>query len=129
MTDINITKAAGKETITIAGAGPVGALLAVILGRAGYQVNLFESRPDSRLHSIYQGKSINIALSDRGWLALEAIGISEKIKANAIAMKKRVIHALDGSITEQVYLAQTLFKKSINGWLRLSKVKQRFVDT
>ncbi len=92
-----------KETITIAGAGPVGALLAVVLGRLGYQVNLFESRPDSRSHSIYQGKSINIALSDRGWLALESVGISDKIKTNAIAMKKRVIHALDGSLTQQAY--------------------------
>lgn len=92
-----------SERVTIAGAGPVGALLAVILGRAGYDVNLYESRPDSRLHSIYQGKSINIALSDRGWLALESVGISDKIKANAIAMKKRVIHALDCSITEQAY--------------------------
>ncbi len=100
---MNIKKAAGKETITIAGAGPVGALLAVVLGRYGYDVNLFESRPDSRLHSIYQGKSINIALSDRGWLALESVGISDKIKSNAIAMKKRVIHALDGSLTEQAY--------------------------
>jgi len=92
-----------KEKITIVGAGPVGALLAVILGRAGYQVRLFESRPDSRLHSIYQGKSINIALSDRGWLALESVGIANEIKANAIAMKKRVIHALDGSLTQQAY--------------------------
>jgi kynurenine 3-monooxygenase len=91
------------DKITIAGAGPVGALLAIILGRSGYNVNLFESRPDSRLHSIYQGKSINIALSDRGWLALESIGLADKIKANAIAMKKRVIHALDGTLTHQDY--------------------------
>ncbi len=98
-----IEKSSGKETITIAGAGPVGALLAVVLGRAGYQVNLFESRPDSRSQSIYQGKSINIALSDRGWLALESVGISQKIKSTAIAMNKRVIHALDGSLTEQAY--------------------------
>ena len=97
------TKTSSKEKITIAGAGPVGALLAVILGRAGYQVNLFESRSDSRLHSLYQGKSINIALSDRGWLALESIGISDNIKANAIAMKKRVIHAIDGNLTQQAY--------------------------
>ena len=100
---MTIEKKTRKETITIAGAGPVGALLAVILGRAGYQVKLFESRPDSRLHSIYQGKSINIALSDRGWLALESVGIADNIKANAIAMRKRVIHALDGSLTEQAY--------------------------
>lgn len=92
-----------KETFTIVGAGPVGALLSVILGRAGYQVNLFESRRDCRKHAIYQGKSINIALSDRGWLALESVGIANKIKANAIPMKKRVIHAIDGSLTEQAY--------------------------
>jgi len=91
------------NNITIAGAGPVGALLAVILGRAGYPVNLFESRPDSREHSIYQGKSINIALSDRGWLALEAVGIADQIKQDAIPMKKRVMHSLDGTLTEQAY--------------------------
>jgi len=96
-------KSSKKETITIVGAGPVGALLAIILGRAGYHVNLFESRRDCRKHAIYQGNSINIALSDRGWLALESVGIAKQIKANAIPMKKRVIHAIDGSLTEQAY--------------------------
>ena len=75
-------KSGQKETFTIIGAGPVGSLLAVILGRQGYQVNLFESRRDCRKHSIYQGKSINIALSDRGCLALESVGIAKQIKAN-----------------------------------------------
>lgn len=92
-----------KEKITIIGAGPIGSLLAVILGRKGYQVNLFESRRDCRKHSIYQGKSINIALSDRGWLALESVGIAKQIKANAIPMRKRVIHAIDGTLSEQAY--------------------------
>ena len=92
-----------RETITIAGAGPVGPLLAIILARHGHSVNLFESRPDSRLKSIYQGKSINIALSDRGWLALEAVGLDRLVKQQAIAMHKRIMHAIDGSLTEQAY--------------------------
>ena len=92
-----------KASMTIAGAGPVGALLAIILGRSDYNVNLYESRADSRKQSLYQGKSINIALSDRGWLALEAVGIAEKIRTTAIAMKKRVMHAVDGSLTCQNY--------------------------
>lgn len=92
-----------EKNITIAGAGPVGTLLAVILARHGHQVNLLESRPDSRSHNIYQGKSINIALSDRGWLALESVGIATQVKENAIAMKKRVMHAVDGTISEQAY--------------------------
>ena len=66
-------------------------------------VKLYESRPDSRIKSIYQGKSINIALSDRGWLALETIGLDKAVKQQAIAMQKRVMHAVDGTITEQAY--------------------------
>ena len=54
-----------KGNFTIAGAGPVGALLAVVLARRGYEVNLFETRPDSRQTSVYQGKSINITLYER----------------------------------------------------------------
>jgi kynurenine 3-monooxygenase len=96
-------KTVSKEKITIAGAGPVGALLAVILARQGYPVELYESRPDSRTHNIYQGKSINIALSDRGWLALESVGLAQQVKQTAIAMKKRVMHGIDGVITEQAY--------------------------
>jgi kynurenine 3-monooxygenase len=92
-----------KENITIAGAGPVGTLLAIILARHGHPVKLFESRPDSRTHSVYQGKSINIALSDRGWLALASVGIDQQVKQHAIAMHKRVMHAIDGNITEQAY--------------------------
>jgi len=99
----SLLETANETNITIAGAGPVGALLAVILGRKGFKVNLFESRPDSRQHDIYQGKSINIALSDRGWLALESVGIAEQVRQAAIPMKKRVMHAIDGTLTEQSY--------------------------
>ncbi|MCH8100770.1 MAG: FAD-dependent monooxygenase [Proteobacteria bacterium] len=92
-----------KGNFTIAGAGPVGALLAVVLARRGYEVNLFETRPDSRQTSVYQGKSINIALSDRGWRAMESIGIDAAIRKDAIAMKRRVIHDANGDLTYQPY--------------------------
>lgn len=92
-----------RANFTIAGAGPVGALLAVVLGRHGYRVDLFEARPDSRKTSVYQGKSINIALSDRGWRAMESIGIDAEIRKDAIAMKRRVIHDEKGNLTYQPY--------------------------
>ncbi len=119
---MTIKKPDQKETITIIGAGPVGSLLAVILGRMGYQVNLIESRRDCRKYSIYQGIAINIALSDRGWLALESVGIAKKIKANAIPMRKRVMHAMDGLLTEQPYGKEgqaiwSVSRASINGEL------------
>ena len=97
------TKSTKKETITVIGAGPVGALLSVILGRSGYNVNLIESRRDCRDDNLDQGKSINIALSDRGWLALESVGVAKQIKEKSIPMKKQIIHAIDGSHTDLPY--------------------------
>lgn len=92
-----------RASFTVAGGGPVGSLLAILLGRHGYEVKLYEGRPDSRTTSIYQGKSINIALSDRGWRSLERIGDVEAAKKDAIPMVRRTIHATDGSITYQPY--------------------------
>lgn len=110
MTDISTFKA----KITIAGAGPVGAMLAIILSRAGYQVEVFESRPDSRLHSSHQGKSINITLSSRAWLALEYIGIANDIKKYATAIYQRVIHQGKSTLCEKKYqdTAQGLYSIS-----------------
>ena len=92
-----------EQKIAINGAGPVGALLAVMLAKKGYQVDLFESRPDSRKTNIYQGKSINLALSDRGWKALSAVGLDEEIREQAIPMYCRVMHDIHGNITKQPY--------------------------
>lgn len=92
-----------RASFTIAGGGPVGSLLAILLGRHGYDVNLYEGRPDSRTTSIYQGKSINIALSDRGWRSLERIGGVDEVKQDAIPMFRRTIHGQDGALTYQPY--------------------------
>jgi kynurenine 3-monooxygenase len=92
-----------EKTFTVAGGGPVGTLLAISLARHGYRVGLFEGRPDSRQTSIYQGRSINIALSDRGWTSLEKVGISADIKADAIPMYHRAIHGIDSEIRKLPY--------------------------
>ena len=92
-----------RNRFTVAGGGPVGSLLSILLGRHGYDVGLFEGRPDSRVTSIYQGKSINIALSDRGWRSLEKIGISSDTKDDAIPMYHRAIHGIDGELSKLPY--------------------------
>jgi len=92
-----------RGKFTIAGGGPVGSLLAILLGRHGYEVGLYEGRPDSRVTSIYQGKSINIALSDRGWTSLEQIGVGSDAKAEAIPMYHRAIHGVDGELSRLPY--------------------------
>jgi kynurenine 3-monooxygenase len=92
-----------QKTFTVVGGGPVGTLLAISLARHGYKVGLYEGRPDSRQTDIYQGKSINIALSDRGWTSMEKIGISAEAKNDAIPMDHRAIHAVDGKLSALPY--------------------------
>mgnify|MGYP002777028407 CR=1 FL=1 len=85
------------------GAGLVGSLLALYLARRGYPVEVYERRPDIRWAGAAGGRSINLALSDRGWKALEGVGIGEQIRQVAIPMYRRVMHALDGTLTPQPY--------------------------
>jgi kynurenine 3-monooxygenase len=91
------------KTFTVVGGGPVGTLLGISLARHGYKVGLYEGRPDSRKTSVYEGKSINIALSDRGWTSLEKIGITAEAKNQAIPMYRRAIHGVDGSLSALSY--------------------------
>ena len=92
-----------KETITIAGAGLVGSLLATMLAKRGYGVKVFDRRPDMRRTDISAGRSINLALSDRGLQALEVAGLADEIRKIAIPMRGRMMHDVDGTITFQPY--------------------------
>lgn len=88
---------------TIIGSGLVGSLWAVYLNRAGYKVNVYERRPDMRKNSMSAGKSINLATSYRGWKALDAVGLGDKIREIAIPMYGRTMHLVDGTTTYQQY--------------------------
>lgn len=85
-----------RQRFTIVGGGPVGSLLAILLARHGYRVGLFEGRPDPRTSNIYQGRSINIALSDRGWTSLARIGVGDSARERAIPMYHRAVHSNTG---------------------------------
>lgn len=92
-----------EKKFTLAGAGLVGSLLAIYLAKKGHRVDVFERRKDMRLETIGAGRSINLSLSNRGWKALAGVGIDDKVRQMAIPMYKRVMHALDGSLTDQAY--------------------------
>jgi kynurenine 3-monooxygenase len=91
------------EKIAIIGAGLVGSLQAIYLAKKGYKVDIYEGREDMRRQDISAGRSINLALSDRGWKALEAAGIKEEIAKTAIPMKGRIMHDTKGNTTFQPY--------------------------
>lgn len=91
-----------KKAIII-GAGLVGSLWAVYLSKAGYKVTIYERRKDIRKAEISAGKSINLALSVRGWTALDAVGVGDEIRKIAIPMYGRMMHDLEGKLTYQPY--------------------------
>lgn len=91
------------DRIIILGAGLVGSLLGVLLRGRGYEVDIYERRPDMRRESISAGRSINMAMSTRGWKALELAGLREPLESITIPMYGRQLHQSDGSLDFQAY--------------------------
>lgn len=92
-----------QKTAIIIGAGLVGSLWAVYLAKAGYKVTIFERRSDLRKADISAGKSINLALSTRGWKAFKNVDVDKYIEKIAIPMTGRTMHDIEGNLTYQPY--------------------------
>lgn len=82
--------------VVLIGAGLAGSLLAIYLAKRGIEVEVYEARPDMRKVKISAGRSINLALSDRGIAALREVGLDEYMLQEAIPMYGRMVHTLDG---------------------------------
>ena len=91
-----------QKKIAVVGAGLVGSLLAIYLKRAGHIVDVYDRSPDIRTVE-FSGRSINLVMSNRGWKALETLGIEEEIKKIGIPVDKRAIHISNESLNYQFY--------------------------
>ena len=90
---------------TIVGSGLSGPLLAILLSkRHKIKVTMYERSSDIRKTSSYNGRSINLALSERGINALKKAEVYNKDFENLlIPMYGRMIHNNDGSQEFQQY--------------------------
>jgi len=103
----------GKK-ISILGAGLVGSLLSIFLAKRGYEVTIFERRPDMRKAGAIGGRSINLALSHRGLKALDGVGLKDKIQEACIPMPGRMIHDLAGNLDFQPYGKEGQYINSVS---------------
>ena len=94
-----------SDRVAIVGAGLTGSLLACFLARRGLPVTLYERRPDPRTGQVERGRSINLAISERGLDALRRIGLVDEVMADALPMKGRMIHPVEGPLDFQPYSA------------------------
>ena len=102
------------KDITIVGAGLVGSLLSIYLVRRGYSVSVFERRQDMRTSLLGGGRSINLALSNRGIRALTEVGLASRLKQNSVPMNGRMIHDLEGQLKFLPYGIEGQFIHSIS---------------
>ena len=86
---------------TVVGAGLVGSLLSLYLSKKGHQVDVYERRKDLRKTKKSEGRSINLALSERGWASLKEVGIEKEVLFDSIPMYRRVMHDIDGKLNYQ----------------------------
>ena len=86
--------------ITLVGAGLAGSLLAIFLARRGHRVTLLERRPDPRKTTgpTSAGRSINLALANRGITALEEVGVMDRVRPALIPMVGRMLHDEEGRL-------------------------------
>lgn len=92
-----------NQKIIIVGAGLAGSLLSIYMARRGFEVEVYEKRSDMRKASISAGRSINLALSHRGIRALERAEVAEQILTDAVPMKRRMLHSVEGELTAVPY--------------------------
>ena len=91
------------KRITLVGGGLAGSLAAVYLAKRGYEVNIYERRPDMRNIEIPAGRSINLALSTRGIDALKRVSLDQVVLNQAIPMAGRMMHDEKGNLAYQPY--------------------------
>ena len=92
-----------KQPITLIGGGLVGALLAQQLAQRGFTVEVYEKRADPRLAGFIGGRSINLALAERGLQALRSAGLADDVLQRAVMMRGRMVHDRDGNSGLQRY--------------------------
>lgn len=85
-----------RQEVIIIGAGLSGSLMAIYLAKRGIECDIYEARGDMRKAEFSAGRSINLALSNRGIAALKEIGLDEYMLAEAVPMRGRMIHTVEG---------------------------------
>ena len=93
-----------RRKIVIVGAGASGPVMAVFLARRGYEVEVYERRPDMRRRGVAAGKSVNITLAERGLRVLREAGVAdEELMRLSVPLKGRMVHTGKGRLKFQAY--------------------------
>lgn len=122
------------KNIAIIGSGLVGALLGIYLVKKGHKITVFDRRPDIRKIT-FSGRSINLAMSHRGWKALAQVGLEDEVKKIAIPLYDRAMHVKDKPLYFQKYgknsqaiwsISRGILNRKMIDWAELEGAEFRF---
>ena len=105
---------ASNKPVAIVGAGLAGALTSAFLAKRGFKVEVYEKRSDMRLGGPDAGRSINLALSERGLNALRSVGLERRVRELCIPMRGRMIHDPQGGTHLQPYGQEGQYINSVS---------------
>lgn len=81
------------QSFTVVGGGLTGPLLAIALARLGARVEVFDRRDDPRTGPVESGRSINLALAEKGLAVLRGLGLEQEALADCcVPMRGRMVH-------------------------------------
>jgi kynurenine 3-monooxygenase len=86
-----------EKNVAIMGAGLAGTVIAMFFARRGWNVDVYEMRPDLRKTNTQSGRSINMTLAIRGLAALAKTMDLDRIRDLMIPLEGRMVHEADGS--------------------------------
>src|SRR5688572_12717367 len=91
-------------SVLVLGAGMIGPVMAMYLAKAGLRVHVWEKRSDPRLAPVRgAANSVNLTLCDRGFAALEPLGLAAVVRERCAPVYGRRVHDVTGSVRLQPY--------------------------
>lgn len=92
-----------RKKVVIIGAGLTGSLLAIILSKYNYQVDIYEKRSDIKKAVYDKKRTIAMSISHRGWQALQTVNLEASLKEFATASYGRIAYDKFGNNYKQHY--------------------------
>ncbi len=87
-----------QKKILIVGAGMAGCFMGICLAKSGFDVEIYEERPDVRRNPYNSGRSFNLTLYTRSIIAMQKMGIWDDVKKYAVKALGNVAHYSDSRV-------------------------------
>ena len=129
VTEMKINKSNSSKQVCIVGAGLVGSMLSIYLAQRGFSVDLYEKRSDIRKIYLGGNRTITMSISNRGFKALEGIGLAEKVRQTTLPKFGRMVHLKDGRTKYQQYGREGDSINTVNRSQLNSILIEKAVDT